>query len=146
MLDELRSGSLVVRIGSELPPIVRLSKEVSGSGWRVLSGMDPSKVEYALKDIGWRLFYVVDPLSHATAFAFDRSRAIEKALRKMLRRAESQHLNAAEITNVRTRRVGPLYKATVEINFRHIGETPVLFEKRKHETGVGERSMAARAA
>ena len=108
--------------------------------------MDSSKLEHDFGNTGWRFFYIVDPLSHATAVAFDRSTAMEKPLQKLLRRADSQGLNAVEITNIRTQRVGPLYFATVEINFRHIGEAPVLFEKRQHETGAGERSMAARAA
>jgi hypothetical protein len=108
--------------------------------------MSVPQLERELEALGWHLFYVVDPSPKMSAFAFDRNRAITAALQELLGRAESRHLNAAEITNIRTRRFGPSYLATVKINFRHIGETPVLFEKRKRETGFRQHSMASRAA
>lgn len=60
---------------------------------------------------------------------------------------EIARLNVIEITNVSVRRFGPFCWVKVEANFRHIGETPVLFEKRKQTAGSEpQRAAAAYAA
>ncbi len=146
MTDELKPGSLLVKRTAELPEIVRAGGQVVAPGWKILPGVGARKVERELAEIRWHLFYVVDPSPREGGLGFDRDAAIRRALQKLIRRAQSQNLNALEITNISVRRFGPLFRAKVEVNFRHIGETAVLFEKRKDDIDFGQHSMTARAA
>jgi hypothetical protein len=145
MTGELKPGSFLVhpdgkfpRLGPTRPAIV--------PGWEIVSGIGAREVERELQSQGWHLFFVVDPRAHECGLGFDREAANRTALTRLVRRSESRRFNALEITKVSVRRLGPLWRARVEANFRHIGETPVLFEKRKHMTGSQpQRSMAAQA-
>jgi hypothetical protein len=144
--DELKSGSVLIRTKGRLPQGFDAGGQMPVPGWKALPGIGAAEIEREFARIGWHLFFVVDPSPQESGLAFDRNGAILSALRRLVRRAERRQLNALEIRNISVRPFGPLNWARVEVNFRHIGETPVLFEKRKKETELGRHSMSARAA
>jgi GNAT superfamily N-acetyltransferase len=144
--DELNSGSVLIRTEARLPQGFDAGGQMLVPGWEALPGIGAAEIERELARIGWHLFFVVDPSPQENGLAFDRNGAILRALRRLVRRAERRQLNALEIRNIAVRPFGPLNWARVEVNFRHIGETPVLFKKRKKETELGRHSIFARTA
>jgi hypothetical protein len=120
MADELKSGSLLVHTSYELPVPLRVQGPEVVPEWRVLSGIDANKAERELKPLGWHFFYVVNAKPVARGMARDRDEAVRHAVARLAERAESERLNALEITDIYVRRYGFIHVAKVAVNFRHI--------------------------
>lgn len=145
MTHELKSGSVLVRTNAELPESLNLEGDMIVPGWTALSCTTAASVERAIAQAGWHWFWVV-PSMTATAYARDCQGVLKRVLKKALQEAESQGLNAIEITELVVRKFWFIHRAKMAVNFRHIGETPVLFEKPKSNGNSAPSSMAASAA
>jgi hypothetical protein len=145
MSNELIAGSLLVRAQTVLPVSLPSVGDFVVPGWRVLSGVAATNAEREVSRAGWHFFWVVPPAT-ARGFSRDRHEAVRRALAKVARQADAQHLNSIEITKIAWRRFWPFWIATVGINFRHIGERPFLLDTKQSGREPEQPAMPAKAA
>jgi hypothetical protein len=146
MSNQLRAGLVLVRADAVLPASLPPLGDLVAPGWKILSGADAGNADREISRAGWHFFFVVPPAAAAKGFSRDRQEAARRALAKVARQAEAQHLNAIEITKIAWRRFWPFWIATVAINFRHIGETPFLFDTKLGAKDSEQSAMSAKAA
>jgi hypothetical protein len=123
-LDEIQTGSVLIRPGTPLPHGLDLPLRRVGN-WSLLAGLEPSKLDRLIRAEGWHLFFVV-PAVHASGLGVRQSNAFRKALAGVVRQAEGRNLNALEIVDIRVRRVLKLHYVRIAAHPRHIRDGPFL--------------------
>lgn len=99
-LGAIRSGTVLIEKGALLPEPVRLEDRVMGTGWAPVAE-DPERRMMAgvLSATGWTFFSLAHSI-RTTACGFDRPRAIQKALLRLIGAAKHEECNAFEIDHV----------------------------------------------
>lgn len=116
----ITAGTILVRKGTLLPPAFRLGSESYPHGWMpVKSGLDPHDLEKEFAALGWTFFYMAGKIK-ATAFGFDRQKAVTKALGRLIASATLQKCNCLEIDEVATRTFLGVPGVSVSAHTRHI--------------------------
>lgn len=123
-LDEIQTGSVLIRPGTSLPPGLDLPLSRVGN-WNLLAGLQPSELDRLIRAQGWHLFFMV-PAVYASGLGASRRSAFRKALAGIVRQAEGKKLNALEIADIRVRRVLNLHYVRIAAHPRHIRDSPFL--------------------
>ncbi len=140
-IENLCSGSVLVRCDAGLPQSVKVSGPLVMEGWRLVSDIGTAQLDRQLDQEGWYFFYLPPEIAFS-AFGFARKHALARALKKLLARAETEKLNTVKVTAVETKKFLGVHHAKVIARVRHIQKSPILFatpEDRSQQT----RSIAA---
>jgi hypothetical protein len=93
-------GTVLIEKDTVLPPSLRLEEESSEGSWRrVKSSFNFHELETVLAATGWTFFYLAGRIT-ATAFGFDRQKAVSKALRRLIASVGILKCNCLEIDEV----------------------------------------------
>ena len=123
-VEDIVAGSVLIKSKLRLPESVPFAPKQYGS-WRLLAGADGFAVERKLSEAGSNFFFLVPELRRS-ALSSNRSKALRRALKKIVSTTEAQNFNALEIVEVTTRRFLGLHYAKVVANPRHIKRSPFL--------------------
>jgi len=113
-------GTILVQKGTLLPPAFRPGSESYPDGWvSVKSSLDPHDLEKEFAALGWTFHYMAGKV-RATAHGFDRQKAMDKALARLIAGAVRQKCNCLEIDEVATRSFLGIPGVSVSAHTRHI--------------------------
>jgi len=115
-------GTILVQKGTLLPPAFRPGSESYPNAWvPVKSALDPHDLEKEFAALGWTFLYMAGKVK-ATGFGFDRRKAMDKALARLIAGAMRQKCNCLEIDEVATRTFLGVSGVSVSAHTRHIQE------------------------
>ena len=93
--EDIVAGSVLIKSSLRLPESVHFASKRYGS-WKLLAGVDGFAAERKLSEAGWNFFFVV-PEIRRSALSSNRSKALRRALKKIVSATEAQNFNALEI-------------------------------------------------
>ena len=113
-------GTILVQQGTPLPPAFRPGSESYPNGWvSVKSSLDPHDLEKEFAAQGWTFLYMAGKV-RVSAFGFDRQKAMDKALARLIDGAMLQKCNCLEIDEVATRSFLGVPGVSLSAHIRHI--------------------------
>ena len=93
-------GTVLVEQGTPVPAFFRLETSQYPGEWMSLAGgVNSGELDSNLTTAGWNFHYMAGEV-RATAFGFDRQKAMHSALNKLIAGAKVQHCNCLEIDDV----------------------------------------------
>jgi len=110
---------VLLRSHTPLPPGVTLQGEPISATWVLLTVPQADALRRTLENAGW-YFLLLPPAIRALGLGWSRRTALAAALRKLARRADRAHLNAVQVTQVKTHAAGGIVVAVVHGYLRHI--------------------------
>jgi hypothetical protein len=98
MLDPITAGSILFAGGTHMPKALLLQSESHSNGWTAIKDARTT-FEKTIQDAGWTFFLMAGEIK-ATAFGFDKQKALRAALKRLITDVRSQQCNGIEITQV----------------------------------------------
>jgi hypothetical protein len=93
-------GTILVAQGTSVPTCFHLgSASYPGEWMSVAVNLDAGMLEAELASTGWTFFYIAGEVS-TSAFGFDRRKATDAALKRLIAGARKQNCNCLEIDDV----------------------------------------------
>jgi hypothetical protein len=113
-------GTILIQKGTLLPPAFRPGSESYPNAWvSVKSSLDPHDLEKELAALGWTFHYMAGKV-RVTAHGFDRQKAFDKALTRLIAGAMRQKCNCLEIDEVATTSFLGVPGVSISAHTRHI--------------------------
>src|ERR1044071_4416473 len=96
----LNSGVLLIERDALRPGCFEVEADLHTNAWMLIrQTLAPQQLEKELSATGWTFFFMAG-LIRATAFGFDRDKAINAALRRGIQSVERQRCNCLQIESV----------------------------------------------
>ncbi|MGA2711628.1 MAG: hypothetical protein ABSG41_00855 [Bryobacteraceae bacterium] len=92
-------GTILIEKGTVLPPSFRLESQPYAGAWMPVGGRSSHDVEHELTATGWTFFYMAGEVT-AKACGFDRQKAVNTALNRLIASVRLQNCNCLEIDEV----------------------------------------------
>ena len=124
MTDAITAGSILVEEGTYLPKSLRHQSESDSNGWAAVKDARSTFVT-TIQEEGWTFFFMAGEIK-ATAFGFDRQKALRAALKRLIAEVRSQRCNSIEITRVMDKSFLKMPYVSVSAHPRHL-QQGVLF-------------------
>src|SRR5207249_11114740 len=140
MTDKIKMGTILIEGGALLPDSLRFESEPYAKGWRLVKNLDGYGLDRKIRQAGWTFFYMAQ--IKASAFGFDREKAVRRAVNRVLANLRSEKFNSLEINQVAAKRFLGLPYVTVSAHSRHIQESMFLC----HDKRLAEWDPAQLAA
>ena len=140
MTDKIKMGTILIEGGALLPDSLRFESEPYAKGWRLVKNLDGYGLDRKIRQAGWTFFYMAQ--IKASAFGFDREKAVRRAVNRVLANLRSEKFNSLEINQVAAKRFLGLPYVTVFAHRRHIQESMFLC----HDKRLAEWDRAQLAA
>ena len=140
MTDKIKMGTILIEGGALLPDSLRFESEPYSKGWRLVKNLDGYGLDRKIRQAGWTFFYMAQ--IKASAFGFDREKAVRRAVNRVLANLRSEKFNSLEINQVAAKRFLGLPYVTVSAHRRHIQESMFLC----HDKRLAEWDRAQLAA
>ena len=118
MTQPITAGSILVQASARLPDALRLHSESDANGWAAIEDTR-SAFEKAIGEAGWTFFFMAGEIQ-ATAFGFDKPKALRTALKRLIAEVRSQHCNSIEISQVTDKSFLGLPYTRVTAHLRHL--------------------------
>ena len=118
MTGPITEGSILVREGTHLPNGLLLQGESHSNGW-VAASDTRRAFETTIRGAGWTFFFMAGEIK-ATAFGFNRQKALRAALKRLTTDVESQQCNSIEITRVAGKSFLGFPYTSVSAHARHL--------------------------
>jgi hypothetical protein len=117
--NDLKSGSLMVRIGTVTPERLEIESEGFCEGWDRVRHCDAGILDKQLRGAGWRMFFLADAL-HAVSIGPLDQETVGQATAKLLGKSHGQMFNSFELTDVEYRHFCGVPYVHVTGHARHI--------------------------
>jgi len=140
MTDKIKMGAILIEGGALLPDSLRFESEPYSKAWRLVKNLDGYGLDRKIRQAGWTFFYMAQ--IKASAFGFDREKAVRRAVNRVLANLRSEKFNSLEINQVAAKRFLGLPYVTVFAHRRHIQESMFLC----HDKRLAEWDRAQLAA
>ncbi|MBZ5583644.1 MAG: hypothetical protein LAQ30_15825 [Acidobacteriia bacterium] len=98
MTQTIKAGTILVEERAHLPNSLLLEGESGSNGWTAVREAG-SAFEKTIGAQGWTFFFMAGELT-ATAFGFDRQKALRSAVQRLIANVKSQHCNSIEISRI----------------------------------------------
>jgi hypothetical protein len=119
MSDPNRTGTILIRTGTNLPPRLTIETEAFLPGWNAVKKLDGYGLGRKMQELSWNLFYLAGEIS-ATVVGRSGDAAIRNAVEQMLARSKGRKFNSLEITKVISNRFFGVPCVRVFAHSRHI--------------------------
>ena len=103
VVESLHGEAVLVQRDTLLPETIKVEDQLVPAEWNLVSRLSPAELDKELYRAGWQFFYI-PPEIRAGALGFNRKRALERALKKLLVKAHTARLNAVQITGIEAKR------------------------------------------
>ncbi|MCZ2153475.1 MAG: hypothetical protein LC114_06180 [Bryobacterales bacterium] len=125
----LQPGTVLIDKTATLPESLPLGSDISGTVWVGIQGdPDHRQMESLLSAAGWRYFFLAHSIK-TSAFGFDRCKALQSAMQRLIRAVKGEKFNALEIDSTEVRSFWGIPYARLSAHPRHIQEHMVLGAK-----------------
>ena len=108
----------MVQASAHLPIALGLQGQSDANGWAAIEDTR-SAFEKAIREAGWTFFFMAGEIQ-ATAFGFDKPKALRTALKRLIAKVRSQHCNSIEINQVTDKSFLGLPYVRVTAHSRHL--------------------------
>lgn len=135
MREAIEAGSILIEEGTPVPDSLLLESEPYSSGWGSVRNLDLRGLDRKLTKTGWTFFFMAGEI-RATAFGFDRRRAVREAVKRIIASVKSQKCNCLEISQVAMKSFLRVPYVTVSAHARHIQEGVVFLRPRQRDRTV----------
>jgi hypothetical protein len=113
-------GTMLIEANAPRPPCFQLQTGAAPRAWMPVTHQLTSRdLEKELASTGWTFFYMASAI-HATAAGFNREKAIDSALQRVIAGARLQHCNCIEIDEVSAHSFLGISYVSVSAHMRHI--------------------------
>jgi hypothetical protein len=119
LLATLSAGSVFVRKSAGIPVSVQSSKTISISGWVWHAGIDETTFQTALKEAGWKWFYLGE-VHTVKVFGQLTPGTVERLLEKALIAIHRHNPNTFTITAISAGSSFGFRKVSLSVQARHI--------------------------
>jgi hypothetical protein len=119
MSDSNRTGTILIRTGTPLPPGLILETEAFLPGWDAVKKLDGYGLVRRMQELNWNLFYLAGEI-RATVVGRRNDAATRKAVKQVLAKLKGRKFNTLEITKVATSRFFGVPYLRVFAHSRHI--------------------------
>jgi len=140
MTDKIKTGTILIEESALLPDSLQFESEPYSKAWRLVKNLDGYGLDRKIRQAGWTFFYMAQ--IKASAFGFDREKAVRRAVNRVLANLRSEKFNSLEINQVAAKRFLGLPYVTVSAHSRHIQESMFLC----HDKRLAEWDRAQLAA
>jgi len=130
MVDTIKTGTILIKEGTQLPGGLQLDSEPYSKGWRLVKNLGGSGLDRKLCEARWTFFYMAEEIN-AVAVGFDLEKMTRRAVKRVLASMKSDRLNCLEIVQVAAGRFLGLPYVTVIVRPRHIQESVFLFHAKR---------------
>jgi hypothetical protein len=145
MPDSIKTGTILIKVGTLLPESLRFESEPCAPGWRLVQNLDAHEMGRKIHEAGWTFFWLAGEIG-TTVFGIDEQKTLRRAVEQILANLESAKFNSLEIMRVASeaskRFLGVRY-VTVSAKSRHIQESAFLFGAKDLPVRDRARSAAA---
>jgi hypothetical protein len=128
MTDAIIAGSIWVQGGTHLPKPLLLQSQSGSHGWRAIANARPA-VEKTMEETGWTFFFMAGEIK-VTVFGFDRQKALQVALQRLIANVGSQHCNSIEITRITGKSLFGVPYLSVSAHPRHFQKGALFSDRR----------------
>ena len=130
MTQPFTAGGILVQKSVRLPNTVLLQTESDSNGWAAIQD-ERSTFEKAVQEAGWTFFFMAGEI-HATAFRFDRAKALRAAMERLTADVRSQHCNCIEISQVTEKSFLGVPYVRVTAHARHLQKGALFSANEQH--------------
>jgi len=123
--ESLHGEVVLVRRDTFLPETIKVEDQLVPGEWNLVSRLSPAELDKELYRAGWQFFYI-PPEIRAGALGFNRKHALERALKKLLAKADAARLNAVQITSVEAKNFLGIHYASISAYLRHVQRSLIL--------------------
>ena len=121
--DGIQPGIILIAEGTPMPDSMRLQGPADSNGWQSVECVDHGNFERNINRAGWIFFLMADEIK-ATVFGFDRAKALQSAVERIIASVKFQKCNSLQITEVTAKSFLKLPYVRVSARSRHIQEQP----------------------
>ena len=125
VVESLHGEEVLVRRDTFLPETVKMGDQLVFGEWNLVSALSPAEFDKELYRAGWQFFYI-PPEIRAGALGRSRKHALERALNKLLAKADGAKLNAVQITGVEAKKFLGIHYASISGYLRHVQKSLIL--------------------
>jgi hypothetical protein len=115
----------MMRAGTIIPQSLRVETEPYSQGWEIIKNSDGSSVDRDVRRACWNFFFLAANIQ-ATALGYWGERTVQRAMERVLAKAEPSKLNCLEITEVSAKQFLGFPYVHVSAHSRHIQKSPFL--------------------
>jgi hypothetical protein len=113
-------GTILIEKNAPRPRCFELQDGLSPNAWEpVTHNLTPHQLEEELSATGWTFFFMASAI-RSTAFGFDRARATDAALKRVIANVKRQKCNCLQIDEVATHSFLGMPYVSVSAHSRHI--------------------------
>lgn len=127
MEDKIKTGTILIAEGAQLPKSLKIESEPYSYGWRLVKNLDSKELDQIISSAGWRFFHIAGVIE-TNAFGSDIRKTTRKAVKQVIANLESKKFNCLEITRVAVKRSQGLPYVSVSAHSRHIQADQALSE------------------
>src|SRR5437667_12727789 len=98
MTDKIKMGAILIEGGALLPDSLRFESEPYSKAWRLVKNLDGYGLDRKIRQAGWTFFYMAQ--IKASAFGFDREKAVRRAVNRVLANLRSEKFNSLEMNQM----------------------------------------------
>lgn len=136
MADSIKIGTIFIEEGTPLPESLQLESEPYSREWKSIKNLNGCGLDRKIREAGWAFFSFAQ--ISASAFGFDRVKAGDRAVSRLLAKVKSNDFNALEISQVAAKRFLGLPYVTVSGHVRHVQESIFML----HDKRLAKRNQA----
>jgi hypothetical protein len=119
MSDPNRTGTILIRTGTPLPPGLTIETEVFLPGWNAVKKLDGYGLGRKMHEVNWNLFYLAGEM-RATVVGRAGDGGVRKAVEQILGSLKGRKFNSLEITKVHSKRFFGVPCVRVFAHSRHV--------------------------
>jgi hypothetical protein len=102
--------------------------ELYKQDWEIIKNADADAVDRDIRRADWNFFFLASSI-HATALGYRGERTAQRAMERVLAKAEPSKFNCLEITEVSAKQFLGFRYVHVSAHSRHIQKSPFLQER-----------------
>ena len=125
VVESLHGEAVLVRRDTFLPETIKVEGQLVPGEWNLVSRLSPAELDKELYRASWQFFYI-PPEIRAGALGFNRKHALERALKKLLVKADTARLNAVQITGVEAKKFLGIHYGSISAYLRHVQKSLIL--------------------
>jgi hypothetical protein len=138
MSSEIKTGAVLIRENTVLPPGFALSAESCVPGWEIITDFDGYALDRKIRKAGWTFFCLATVIK-ATVFGIDGQKMARRAIERIVENPKLGPFNALQIeamAAIGSGRFPSIRYITVSVKPRHIRKSrgPTVIAKGTHPT------------
>ena len=125
MSYEIKTGAVLIRENTLLPPNFGFKSESCVPGWKVVTDLDGYALDRKIRKAGWT-FFCIATVVKATVFGINGQKMVRRAIERILRHPKLERFNSLEIEgvgSVGSARFPGIAHVTVSAKPRHIQQS-----------------------